>query len=142
MVPTNGRISGLRAVALMPLPSEFQIHRAVVMWFRGVPGKLQPAGRPGVIMWHTPNNARREDTTDSALEGKLLKDMGLLAGTPDLYFLWGRLYGLELKKPGGSLSKAQRELHPRLIAAGAAVETADNLPKAKEIICGWGLTIL
>jgi len=129
----------------MPAPSEFQIQRAVVIWAEGIFRKTEqrwspePALLPTVVMWHTPNNGRRGQ--DGALEGKFLKEMGVKPGIPDLFFLHGGLFGLELKKADGSLSKDQRNLHPRLVAAGARVATAYSLDEAKQIVRGWGLTI-
>lgn len=130
-------------------PLEFQIQRAVCIWYGGERfGKnhpragewnVEPAQLPGVVWWHTPNNGKRDDSIDSALEGKWLKQMGVKAGIPDLCFLYGRWHGLELKKKGGSRSPAQRAMHPLLIAAGAFVETVDSLDDAKEQLRHWGL---
>lgn len=116
----------------MPAIQEFHIQRAVCIWLR-TPGVLVP----GVVWWHTPNGGTRRD----AFEGKRLAEMGLLPGFPDLAFLWGGLSLLELKKERGTLSDAQIELHPRLIAAGARVATANSLATAKAAITAWGLTV-
>lgn len=107
------------------------------MWFEGVPGKIEPAQLPGVVGWHTPNGERRD-----GFAAKRLKEMGVKAGIPDYWMLWGTLYGLEFKKPNqGRLSPAQIELHPRLIAAGAKVATVDNLADAKRQAILWGLAM-
>lgn len=127
----------------MPAPSEFDIQRAYVIWFNGErweagpkkgTWKIEPARRPGVVGFHVPNGGTR-----SAIEGKRLKQSGVLAGVPDWLMLFGRLFCLEFKKPGGVLSPAQIELHPRLIAAGAWVVTVDNLSDAKAQTREWGL---
>lgn len=118
----------------MPAVDEFQIQRAFVMWFGGVPGKIEPACLPGVVHWHTPNGGHRD-----AREGKRLKESGTLAGIPDIFILWGRLYGLEFKRPGGVRSPAQIALHPRLVAAGAFVATVDSLDQAKDQARQWGI---
>lgn len=131
---------------MAPTVQEYHIQRALVLWYGGEKWKkgalkgqwkVYPAELPGVVWWHTPNNGKRED--DAALEGKWLKEMGVKAGVPDLCFLWGRLYCIELKKEGGHRSAAQRDMHPRLIAAGAWVETIDNLEGAKAQLRTWGL---
>jgi hypothetical protein len=134
---------------MAPKILEFHIQRALCIWYGGERfGKkhpragewnVVPAQLPGVVWWHTPNNGKREDETEAALEGKWLKQMGTKAGIPDLYFLWGRLHGIELKKSGGARSAAQRVMHPQLIAAGAFVETIDSLEGAKEQLRRWGL---
>jgi len=129
----------------MPEVTEFHIQRAYVMWFAGVKWeqgplkgtwKVRPAKRPGVIGWHTPNGGSRHGA-----EAKRFKEMGALAGIPDYFHLWGGLFGLEFKKPGGVLSEAQRDLIPQLIAAGAIIEVVDNLPDAKAFAIKHGLAI-
>lgn len=112
----------------MKTPSEHEIQRAFVMWFEGVPGKIEPAKRPGVVSWHTPNGGKRE-----AFEAKRLKELGVLAGIPDYFMLWGGgLYAIEFKAPGGRLSAAQIDIQPRLLNAGlVACATVDNLEAAK-----------
>lgn len=128
----------------MPVPSEFAIQRAYIYWFCGVPDlrtpgawKITPAGLPGVITWHTPNGGKRD-----AFEAKRLKELGVLAGFPDVAHLWGALHLLEFKEPGGGrLSPAQIALHPRLIAAGATVKVVDNLADAKAHAISLGLVV-
>jgi hypothetical protein len=127
----------------MPAPSEFQIHRAYVMWFCGVQWehgplkgqwKIEPAGLPGVVSWHTPNGGKRD-----AREAKLFKELGVLAGFPDVAHLWGALHLIEMKEPDGRLQTSQIELHPRLVAAGAKVAVAYSLDQAKACARDWNL---
>jgi hypothetical protein len=146
----NGRCGGLVIASNcrgpdVPIIQEFDIQRAYVMWFCGErweagpaksTWKIQPAKRPGVIGWHTPNGGHR-----NAFEGKRLRQSGVLAGIPDWWMLFGRLYGIEFKKPGGVLSPVQIALHPQLIAAGAWIVTVDSLEAAKAQTIEWGLTI-
>ena len=112
----------------MKTPTEHEIQRAFVMWFEGVPGKIEPAKRPDVVSWHTPNGGKRE-----AFEAKRLKELGVLAGIPDWFALHqGALYAIEFKAPGGRLSDAQTDIQPRLFRAGiAAMTVVDNLEAAK-----------
>lgn len=112
-------------------PTEHDIQRAMCIW-------LDKALLPGIVYWHTPNSGEGR----SAFQGKLLKQQGVKAGIHDLLFLWGGLYGLELKKPGGVLFPSQREMHPRLLAAGMiASAVADNLEDARNVVRGWGLCL-
>jgi hypothetical protein len=123
-------------------PDEADIQRALVIWLDGNPDaagrpRTTPALLPGVVYWHTPNGGGR-----SVVEGVRFKQAGVKAGIPDLVFLWGGLRALELKKPGGVLSPAQRAMHPRLLAAGAvAVATVDSLETARETLRRWGLVV-
>ncbi|WP_448043737.1 VRR-NUC domain-containing protein [Bradyrhizobium liaoningense] len=119
----------------MPLPTEFDLQRALCGWLDGWPDrsgipKVTPALAPGVVYFHVPNGGGR-----SAIEGARLKQSGVKAGVPDLIFLaHQRFYCLELKEPGGNgrLSPAQLAMHPRLIDAGVtALATLDNLAEAK-----------
>lgn len=128
----------------MPQPSEFQIQRAYMMWFcgerypknhpRAGQWQIEPAGLPGIVTWHTPNGGQR-----SQREGKMFKELGVLAGFPDVAHLWGALYLLELKEPDGRLQTSQKELHPRLAHAGAKVATAYSLDEAQRCARAWGL---
>lgn len=133
----------------MPLPSEFQLQRAFVQWCRGWPDKhgvptKPPALLPGVECWHTPNGGHR-----GGKEGKDFKESGVVAGVHDLLFLrptdfgaagvWGLLFGMEMKKPGGpqppsrQISGPQKIMHQRFMAAGmAASVVVDNLAAARE----------
>lgn len=113
----------------MPKISEFDIQRAVCIWLDN--GALFP----DVVYWHTPNGGARD-----AREGKRFKEIGVKAGIPDLFFLRaGRLYGLELKAPGGSQSPAQVAMQPRLAAAGCNYAVVDSLPDARTQLFAWGL---
>lgn len=128
----------------MPEISEFAIQRAFTIFYQGekwakgpLKGqwKVHPSALPGVISWHTPNGGHR-----SGVEAKQFKQMGVVAGIPDYLFLWGGLFGLEFKKPGGDRNSAQIALHPRLTAAGmVALETVDDLDAAKDFVRRHGL---
>jgi hypothetical protein len=131
----------------MPQPSEFDLQRALCLWLDGNPDKdgrprMQPALAPDVVYFHPPNGGVRD-----LREAKRLKQSGVKAGVHDLLFLrptqfesgiWGLLFGMELKEPGGSqpperhLSKSQQSMHPRLMRAGMAASiVTDNLVDAK-----------
>jgi hypothetical protein len=108
-------------------PSESQIQIAFHMWFEGVPNKIQPAKRPGVVAWHTPNGEARD-----GFAAARLKAMGVLAGIPDYLILWQGLFAIEFKAPKGRMSPAQLDLQPQLINAGLSAYLAtDSLDAAK-----------
>lgn len=133
-------------------PEEFDFQRAFYQWCVGWPDKhgvptKTPALVPGVVCWHTPNGGERRD----AFEGKRLKEMGVQAGIHDLLFLrptrfqegvYGLLFGMEWKKPGGVLSPAQKVMHPRMMAAGMAASiVVDNLADARAFCFDNMLTV-
>jgi hypothetical protein len=64
----------------------------------------------------------------------------VLKGVPDIIAIAnGRVYGLELKADGGKLSPAQIEVHQRMRAAGATVETAWGIDDALATLAAWGV---
>lgn len=76
------------------------------------------------------------------LEAVALKRQGVVAGVPDLIFLWhGRFIGLELKSQNGRLSDAQREIHPRIIEAGGRVEVARSIGEACDRLRECGIPV-
>lgn len=81
------------------------------------------------LLFHIPNGGQRKSG-----EAGRLKAMGTVPGMPDLCLpvrtqRFGALY-IELKKPGGKLSKAQEERIPRLREAGNDVQVCDSIEKA------------
>jgi hypothetical protein len=68
------------------------------------------------------------------------KRMGMLAGVSDLCITrLGKLYCLELKKPGGVMSKDQKEFRDNIIASGAEYSTAYTLDEAIDALKIWGI---
>lgn len=130
----------------MPDISEWAIQRAFTIFFKGEKWakgprkgewKVEPAALPGVVSWHTPNGGKRD-----RVEAIRFKMIGVEAGIPDYFFLWGALHFLEFKEPaGGVLSPAQLRIQPQLTAAGAIGETVDNLVAAKDFVRRHGLLI-
>lgn len=57
--------------------TEAELHRSVVKWLRMLYWRVP------VIWFSVPNNPR------SRAAGRRLKEQGMLAGAPDLVFLWG-----------------------------------------------------
>lgn len=120
---------------------EWDLQKAWCLWYGGEPGKIEPAQLPRVVWWHTPNGGSRDKR-----EGKRLKETGVKAGVHDILLLWGGIYGLEFKRPGGQqppekqLSASQQAMHPRMLAAGmVASATVDTLELAKSTVRRWGL---
>lgn len=128
-------------------PDEWRIQRGFTIYFQGErwekgPNKglwkVEPAALPGVVSWHTPNGGKRE-----AFEAKRFKQIGVTAGIPDYLFLWGGLYALEFKEPGGGkVLDSQLRMHPRMIGAGlVALAIVDNVDDAKNFVRKHGLVI-
>lgn len=67
---------------------------------------------------HIPNGGRR-----TRFEANELKASGMVAGAPDLIFVWaGRVYAFEMKNQVGVVSEAQRKLHEAWKAQGLEVK--------------------
>jgi hypothetical protein len=107
---------------------EQQVHRAVV-------AHLRTRGVPGVVFLHPANGGAR-----SAIEGAILKGMGVMPGAPDL-LLWrdGKSFALELKAEDGRVSPAQAEMLDRLAKAGAVTAVCHGLDPALATLEGWEL---
>jgi hypothetical protein len=109
-------------------PTEFQIHGAVAE-------HLRLRAKPDVVWLHCANGERRDARTAAKL-----KYMGVLAGAADL-LLWhnGASFALELKRPGGRLSDAQRAFAARFADAGGHTACAEGVDEALAALEGWGL---
>jgi len=86
----------------LPIPSEHQVQRAFVSWFRVVHKKIYDTG----ALFAIPNGGLR-----GKAEAKRLKDEGVYAGASDLVLLVprGQYHGLciEMKTIGGEVSPEQ-----------------------------------
>jgi hypothetical protein len=84
---------------------------------------------------------------------KLLR-LGLKRGWPDILILHDRMYGLELKRLGGQLSRTkivrtrrggwreltgQEDQFPKLERAGMRIAVAHSVPEALAFLRGWGI---
>jgi len=63
----------------------------------------QPTRR---FLFHVPNEGQR-----NPVRAGQLKAMGLVPGMMDFIFVQDRTYGIEMKLPGGKLSRAQEIVH-------------------------------
>lgn len=75
-------------------------------------------------------------------EAVALKRAGVVRGVPDLIFCHeGRFIGLELKSEKGTLSDAQRAVHPLIAQAGGRVEVARSIAEACDRLRECGIPI-
>lgn len=108
--------------------SEYELHKAVVR-------HLRMRGAPGMFFWHTPNSGRR---TMGEIQG--LRQMGFVAGLPDLFLLHdGKLCGLELKTLKGKATSDQLKIIDQIKAAGGTAEITYGLDHALGTLEAWGL---
>lgn len=79
----------------------------------------------------------------SAAEGARRKRLGALPGFPDCAVFWrGRAVFMELKRARhGTLSPAQRALHPRLEAAGFPVAICRSVEDALGAVAAAGVPV-
>ena len=90
---------------------------------------------PGVRIWHVPNGERRDIKT-----AKRLKEMGVVPGVPDFHYFARRKFGvLELKKPGGKLSKDQIRFMDDADAQGFRCDVAYSVIEAARILQAVGI---
>jgi hypothetical protein len=103
-----------------PSPKEQDIHLALAQL-------LQQALAPNWIYYHTPNGEKRAKATAA-----LLKAMGVKPGVADFTFIGPgpHIVFLELKREGGTLSKAQQEFRAHVRACGCTYHLAYDLEDA------------
>lgn len=97
---------------------EKYLQKTCVRWFR--------ERYPGILIHHSPNGGKR-----NAIEAKSFKEMGTVAGFPDLFIVKQNIYysGLfiELKSEKGKLTEKQKQMHEYLLMNGYQVEVVRNL---------------
>jgi hypothetical protein len=114
-----------------PSLTEAQIQAGIVRYVR-------LAAKPGVEIVHIPNGGSR---TGGWVEGANLKRIGTVPGVPDLMILGpnGQARVLEVKRPGGQLSEAQREFLARLDLAGCEYAVVYSVEEAVAACRNWGV---
>lgn len=112
-----------------PNPSEHSIQATLI-------AELDYKMRRDIVRLAIPNGGMRHPTV-----GKMLKDEGLLPGSPDLVFALkaGHTLWLEMKKAKGRLSDEQIGVHHKLRALDHQVEIAYSLDQALEICDRYGI---
>jgi hypothetical protein len=104
------------------------VHKSVV-------AHLKARGVPGLVYLHPANGGAR-----SAVEGAILKSMGVVPGAPDLLlFHGGRSYAIELKADSGRVSESQADMLRRLDQAGVTTAIAVGLDAAIRQLEDWSL---
>jgi hypothetical protein len=100
---------------------------------RAVFQHLRARAERGVFAFHPANGGYRKP-----VEAAIMKGLGVVAGVPDVIVIHeGRVYGLELKAPGGRASAAQLETLAAMEAAGAYTCVAEGLDRALEVLERW-----
>jgi hypothetical protein len=100
---------------------------------RAVFQHLRARAAPGVFAFHPANGGYRKP-----VEAAIMKGLGVVAGVPDVIVIHeGRVYGLELKAPGGRATPKQLAALAAMEAAGAYTCIAENLDRALEVLERW-----
>jgi len=108
--------------------TEYELHKAVY-------ANVLKRAFPDVFPWHTPNSGRR---TMGEIMG--LRQMGFVAGFPDLAFLHNsKFYGLELKTLKGKATGDQLLVIDRIKKAGGQAEISYGLDHSLGCLEAWGL---
>lgn len=115
------------AVRKKPADEEHRIQVACVRWFRLQYSQFRN------ILFAIPNGGRRD-----AITGARLKDEGATAGVSDLILLKSNhFYGalcIEMKKPGGSQSPAQKEWQKEVEAMGNKYVVCHSLEEFMKVV--------
>lgn len=86
------------------------------------------------LLFHVPNEGER-----NPVRAGQLKAMGLTPGIPDFVFIWPttrhpEVWGIEMKLPGGKLSKNQEKVHLTWKNMGCSTYVCTSLEEFKNII--------
>lgn len=128
-----------------PVPPEIDLHEAVAQALSVL--ILPPAE------WTTFPAGHVKLTGQAASK---LARLGLKRNWPDVLVLHGAIFGIELKRPGGSLSRTrtvrtrrggarivegQREAFPRLERAGMRLAVCESVPEVLATLRKWGVPL-
>ena len=108
--------------------AEADVHISIVNYINRV--------LPHNLMAHPANGEKR-----SKEAAKKLKCMGVRAGVPDLFIPLGcgKILWLEIKKPGGVLSKPQREYIKKLRDYGHPVAIVESIDDVRNTFKAMGI---
>jgi hypothetical protein len=118
---------------------EFVIHIELVE-------RLRRFRRDGVVFFH-PSSGEERTKRVNPKTGKVycpggtrLQRMGLRKGVPDLVILHsGRIFGLEVKRPAGALSREQKEFRIEWERAGGVYAVARSVEEGTALLETWGV---
>ena len=116
-----------------PVIREFALHVQIA---RVLELELDRAGHPSPdgVMWFSIEHANYAGIPGTRTA------RGVIAGCPDVQILYrGHACFLELKAEDGRLSKAQKEIHAALAAAGCRVAVARNAEEVLGALDAWGI---
>lgn len=112
----------------MAQKGEWGIQKAIIEWW-----DWQHHADKDLLVCH-----QNGSVNYGGFKGKIMQDMGVRPGIPDLQLLMarGQWIGLfvEVKSDDGTLSKVQKIYHGRLIEQGYCVRTCKSLDECIEII--------
>lgn len=93
----------------------------------------------GLVFHHSPNELDMAGK-DAMLAVAKAKARGMRPGWPDFEIVHGgRVCFLEVKAPGGSLSRCQRDTLAALHIAGAIVAVVTSVDGANQALKNWGI---
>jgi hypothetical protein len=119
------------------MDQEFIIHAALVE-------HLRRFRRDGVVFFH-PSSGEERTKLVHPKTGKIfcpggtrLQRMGLRKGVPDLVLLHsGRMFGLEVKSPAGTLSREQKEFRVEWERAGGIYAVVRSVKEGTILLEKW-----
>jgi VRR-NUC domain len=132
------RASG-RYVGCVTMDQEFVIHVGLVE-------HLRRFRQDGVVFFH-PSSGKERTKRVHPKTGKVfcpggtrLQRMGMRKGVPDLVILHsGRIMGLEVKSPGGTLSREQKEFRVEWERAGGIYAVVRSVEEGRALLEEWGV---
>jgi len=105
---------------------------------RSVNAFLRYGAPADLVHFAVPNGLMRSKKARAIAQGE-----GVRAGIPDLCIIWrGRPIFLELKTPRGRLAAHQRQMHQKLVQAGAEVLVCRDLDEVEDGLRQLGVPLL
>lgn len=95
---------------------------------------------PGDAIYHHSPNELDMAGAEAARQIAKARKLGTKPGWTDIEIVWqGRFYAVEVKAPGGKLSRAQADIHAAIMRAGAKVAVVTSVSEMREVLDQWGL---
>jgi VRR-NUC domain len=121
------------------MDEEFVTHAALVE-------HLRQFRQEGGVFFHPASGEERAERVHSKTGkvfcpgGTRLQRMGMRKGVPDLVILhFGRIMGLEVKSPGGTLSREQKEFRTEWERAAGIYAVVRSVEEGRALLEEWGV---
>jgi hypothetical protein len=115
------------------------VNRPEQILHKAVAANIRKRGVPGLVWFHVPNQGRTGGRK-GAVQGAILKSLGLRAGVSDFILLHdAKFFALELKPEGERPTETQIQFLQDVNSAGGFAACGVGLDRALACLEEWGL---